>query len=633
MSVHSYYRDAASIYRSLQDHQLRAADDSLPSYDANEVLPSEHGTALTQSTKQLPLHIPKTSMLASPIDSVHDLLPRVVLDKSDTANTSDAAIDVASDPATNLLEQIPKMRACHEAYIRSLKEAHEREMESQKSYICFLETRRKIHASGQIEVSRAISEEGSDIVDGTLSFDHKTHSDMAANDGHMNELRRGLEIKDEEIKRLNGIVQKAKASEKALQNALGNLEGRLVIANNERTDVLEGFNEASAKLQTLAKREQILDQELRDLQRRFLTSNSARLPPLSPSLPKPLRIKHKRTVSDVGASASTWPPFSRPFQDVPEIGSGPRQGEKRNTIMASSNLDCSKTPCYPRVTELEREIERLKVSLDSALADAERYNSLLHSELRRQNRHIVEKSLPSIPSVDAEASAISETRISQLKGRLECTESSEVLQPTTTGESSTRNDLVASLEKELQHCVREIILYKLDVRGYKKDLKKANAKIEHLEAMTTSLRPSTPERESPLSMRTILNSARPQSRHVSETITQTVAATGPPEPGLGISLQEASASTAASDLHHTRRSRVVATPPPPFSTPSSPPTTRPKTPLGTHKKLPKPPHFAIPGRSSPPMTPPLQAKAQRAQTFRSFSESMVPSCEKKDGLG
>lgn len=62
-------------------------------------------------------------------------------------------------------------------------------------------------------------------------------------------------------------------------------------------------------------------------------------------------------------------------------------------------------------------------------------------------------------------------------------------------ESSTPEDLLSKiekLEKEIQYHVQEIVLYKFDVKGYKKDIKRANAKIEKLQQCLSEHSPTSP---------------------------------------------------------------------------------------------------------------------------------------------
>ena len=164
-------------------------------------------------------------------------------------------------------------------------------------------------------------------------------------------------------------------------------------------------------------------------------------------------------------------------------------------------------------------------------------------------------------------------------------------------------------------------MYKLDVRGYKKDLKKANAKIETLEA-TSSLRPPTPDRESPSSVRSNA-SANSHRRNRSGTIDQFMASANPSQPGLGIALPEVSRTPEKDPNVIMPLSRVPATPPPRSCTMSSPPALRPRTPLGVHKKLPKPPPSSIQTPVAPAPTGSPQVKIRRVEALRSFSESMV----------
>jgi hypothetical protein len=102
---------------------------------------------------------------------------------------------------------------------------------------------------------------------------------------------------------------------------------------------------------------------------------------------------------------------------------------------------------------------------------------------------------------------------------------------------------------------------------------------------------------------------------------------GTPDSGLGISLP-ASHHTPTKTLAATVASALLSPTPAPKSTTAQSPSMRPKSPLGTHKKLPKPP--VSPNERALPATPLLPSiKLQRNETLRSLSESIISSYTKR----
>ena len=170
---------------------------------------------------------------------------------------------------------------------------------------------------------------------------------------------------------------------------------------------------------------------------------------------------------------------------------------------------------------------------------------------------------------------------------------------------------------------------RLQAKNYRKDLRKAHATIESLQAMALQ-RPPTPDRQSAGSSTSVPSPELPRTQFAHATIQQQYDTPGTAQSGLGISFFESertptkslASATAAALL--SPRSGVTS------AVLSSPP--RPKTPLSAHKKLPKPPPSPAPKAVARlPTTPPASnTKLQRNETLRSLSESIISSYAKRD---
>lgn len=275
--------------------------------------------------------------------------------------------------------------------------------------------------------------------------------------------------------------------------------------------------------------------------------------------------------------------------------------ERRNDI---DNAECLNLPSSlhsaRRFDELEAALADCKQKLAMAEANCERYNSLLHNELRKQVRSATQKSTPLLYSAEMKKNA---------SGSLQ-----SILQKAPEEEGARSS----YLEREIGHCLEEIILYKLDIRGYKKDLKKAQAEAERSRAIKLE-RPPTPESTS-----SVKSGCGSEQRyhttcnfvHHSDQDDTTSA--------LGIVLPQARKTPDRNAITLTSAtSAALVSTTSPVPVPSSP-SIRPKTPLGSHKRLPKPPPAS---RSPSPRIHQTAAdsRLQRGETLRSLSESIISS--------
>ena len=185
-------------------------------------------------------------------------------------------------------------------------------------------------------------------------------------------------------------------------------------------------------------------------------------------------------------------------------------------------------------------------------------------------------------------------------------------------------DAVIELGRELEHCLKEIVLYKLDIKGYKKDLKKAHAQIEDLQAMSVQP-PPTPDRDSASSLKSNSSSERQQDTPC-ERRTQNGASSG-----LGILLPQPPQTPTRNIAAATVTGPAAITPPVPSAPSMSSPSARPKAPLATHKKLPKRPASHSPSPLLPAQQTPASgtSKLHRGETLRSLSESIISSYAKR----
>lgn len=411
----------------------------------------------------------------------------------------------SEDPEAALLDEIARLRVSQDAYVCSLKEAHEQELACQRSYITFLEKRRSPATNARTQSDERLHIDTSHSGSKTELFsepsattlksfesafeDQKRASQEVA--AEMETLKRKLslsrkaqvdavELRQERdlyrdtadrgtrrIAQLKDIVRKAKDNERALRNAAADLEARLTDANNERTDVLEGFYDACSQLRTANERERRLAQELDSFRCNEGIAREASETPAPYHISERTRSKHNRTVSDA-STLTTVPPGLDPvmtrlaeaqrslaakdrrIKELEEAGSG--AGDQ---ILSQNELK-------HRLADLEDKLEHQKAQLGAAQSDAERYNSLLHNELRRQTRRAAQSRDVQHPQIEAEAFMVASEKMARLRSRAGANgDVTSAPMPIKTSAA----ELAATLEKELDHCIREIVMYKLDIKG------------------------------------------------------------------------------------------------------------------------------------------------------------------------
>ncbi|EMC99994.1 hypothetical protein BAUCODRAFT_359251 [Baudoinia panamericana UAMH 10762] len=538
-----------------------------------------------------------------------------------------------------LLEHITIMRSTHEAHLHSLREAHLRELESSRSYIEFLESRHglsdlrqgvskrelsldtshvrvmsdEMHSAGasattqrsssSLESQKRASQEAvaeAEALKRKLSLVRKAQAESGEVRRERDHLRDTVETSDRRIIQLKDIMRKSKEQEKTLRNTVADLEGRLAAANIERTDVLEGFHEASQQILKLSASEQSLRQEVQDLRSRLIHANGRHASDTTLALPEKnsqCRPRHIRTKSDVGGIAGNQDPILQQNLELRRLlaeAKGKISRLEQMPPVLQTDADAA------RMTQLQASLRDHKHMLAVARADSERYNGLLHSELRRQSRFAAQHIQAATPKVEGNA-------------LLDATEKAKIVSQST--RTANLEQDMQSLGREVEYCLKEIVLYKLDVRGYRKDLKKAQATIAKLQAVQ-SARPPTPDGDSASSVHSS-GSADPE---------RPAAQDGDALSGLGIALKEGPDTAQRTVASATAAALRSKTPPLTFTVGSPP--HRPRTPMGVHKKLPKPPSARTP--SPLPETEPATVKLQRGATLRSLSESIISSYAKRN---
>ena len=458
------------------------------------------------------------------------------------------------DAENALITQVSTMRAVHEAHIESLKEAHERELDSFRAYLAFLEQRRPTGTAAAtprppstkpptcetpepdtaalppseglssatshqsfdtaLEV-QPLSRSGSpyhgdaateiEALRRKLSLFRKAHADGTDVRRERDLLRETAENAARRHAQLKELLRKAKDNDKTLRGAIADLEGRLEAANNARTDLLEGLDDAMGKLARLSAREDELLRDREELSTRLFYADpswdglvlgrTVATPEGADAATEALReeIRNLRaaalekdariaelearpvdmvaqqlltpTVTPPPPAAAPRPPMSNACTQTEDLGDAQEKeliAARRATV--SSVLE----------NILEREVREAQAKLAQVEGERDRLDALLHTELRRQLRQAAKNATSITPQIATETAAATAERMASLRH----TSTASVV--TAVNTAAAPEGAAAALEKELEHCVAEIIMYKLDIKGYKKDLRRANAEITDL---------------------------------------------------------------------------------------------------------------------------------------------------------
>jgi hypothetical protein len=412
------------------------------------------------------------------------------------------------DTEYGLIQQIDEMRAAHEAHTLSLKESHERELQSLRTYLAILEKRRvasqpSMSQSLTLDIARSAARPGdqsastagtsasvqsfesslenqrrsndllaeNEALKRKLSLSRKAQADLGDIRRERDVLRSAADNDRRRIGQLKDIVRKAKDDIKSLRSATDDLEARLVAANNERLDAIEEFQQAAEKVHKLTLREDELLHDREELCTRLFDAD--------PSwdgvvLGKAADKPHENAPSTEGNDHEQIKELQR---QMAEKDARIAELEQNNSAEKATHAQTRTVDELILIAERAEFQEQLQLYRDKvAYAETERdkYNSLLHAELRRQMRNSMKNPGSLTPKINNEIASTTADRISSARGP-----SDSPLEPPSE----------AGLEVELQKCIEEIIMYKLDIKGYKKDIKRANAEIQGLR----SGGPTTPD--------------------------------------------------------------------------------------------------------------------------------------------
>ena len=131
--------------------------------------------------------------------------------------------------------------------------------------------------------------------------------------------------------------------------------------------------------------------------------------------------------------------------------------------------------------------------LEAALAERDKYAMLLHAEIRRTAVDDHGRNHPSMPFLKKKIELDDAVRLVRERAKAYLGKAAgEAEEGEEAGEERLRAK-VADLEKEIDYYLNDIVLYKLDVKGYRKDLRKAEQRLRDMSEVQRQDEAARPE--------------------------------------------------------------------------------------------------------------------------------------------
>jgi chromosome segregation ATPase len=308
-------------------------------------------------------------------------------------------------------------------------------------------------------------------------------------------------------------LQACKVDQRALQNNVTNMTRRLEEANVQKVDVLEQNGELQSHVSVLQKMLNALRTEAEELKKRPQMSEveelkarlsraeeenqllaeqakaaegradlPARVAELSFKLDDAKRntAEKDKIITELQAQTSA---LTNELSTVQEERASLAE---MHATLRTQTLQ-KQTQSNKRVTAMSNQIEEIEKARTAALAESEKHLQLLKETLRRTANDVHKREHPASNLLEKKLNI--EEAIAEIRLKFERKKAKEAEQ-NAEKEEDEEKDLktkIGELEKEIEYHVKDIVLYKLDVKGYRKDLKRAKEKIAILsDASTTS---------------------------------------------------------------------------------------------------------------------------------------------------
>ncbi|QDS71474.1 hypothetical protein FKW77_004215 [Venturia effusa] len=317
----------------------------------------------------------------------------------------------------------------------------------------------------------------------------------------------------ESVKHGQTLIDKLKLSrgnEEASRNNVSELNHRLEEANMHRLDALHRHHELEDEHRLIEQKHKVLQEERERVEQKRLSFEAdksvlrleiAKLPALHQEIAilrqrpqqsaldelqnklKAAEERARKLEQQLGSGKADLPSIIADLAfKLEDLQRGLTDKDRRMEELEAANKVLSKnakadTNHANRVRRLERTIAEQHKTFRTVQAERDQLRQLIHTEFRRTANEVQKRQHPATallekkPDIDA---AIMEVR----------KRAQEFLRSQKRREENllaTRAVRIEELQQEIDYHVKDIVLYKLDVKGYKKDLKRAQTKLARLE--------------------------------------------------------------------------------------------------------------------------------------------------------
>ena len=299
----------------------------------------------------------------------------------------------------------------------------------------------------------------------------------------------------------------------AAENRLHAVEARLEEANQLKVDVLEHNNELQERMAAQKQRLSQLSREVEELRERpdadtvyAVRRQSIEVEAKNRALEEQVRAKGGRTdlagiVADLkfrldDAARGRKERDDRIHQLEATVGSLTTDLERERAThadaamlsqQAQQRLLTESQQSALRIADLQQKAAAADKASRAALQERDKFEQLLLAEFRRTaieihgRQHPAEPLLSKRMDVDGAVAQIRAKAEAALRDEKDKAKAKPSYDGAEYGDGDGDDARIKELEREVEYHLKDIVLYKLDVKGYKKDLRKAQTRIQELE--------------------------------------------------------------------------------------------------------------------------------------------------------
>jgi chromosome segregation ATPase len=335
-----------------------------------------------------------------------------------------------------------------------------------------------------------------------LSFARKQMAESVAIRQQRDKYERSLKDVQKNIDSALDRVRISRNNEQVAQNKVYALQARLDDANMQKVDVLENQQGLRDKLRQMEKEMAALQEEVTTLRKRPEQSlleeaqgNIRKAEVTNKHLAEQVHAVDGRTdlpavVADLSFKLEDMERkmklkdshIAELLQQGQDTAPDMQELEQHRAIVQSlkethERLSRDRENSITKMLDMERQVQEYERASRNAQAERDQFRQLLYAEFRRAAIEVHNRQNPATSLLDQKVNL--DAAINEVRAKAQHYIAHQTAQQGKEDKSDP-HQRVKELEQEVEYHVKDIVLYKLDVKGYKKDLKRAQAKIQQL---------------------------------------------------------------------------------------------------------------------------------------------------------